>query len=188
MCCCVPEAKHRSASRACVHTCARLTVIAALQIQSLAECLVDNKSVTELDLSGNRAGAAGCKALGALLSLRTCGIRTVSASTHSHTHAHTHSAGPYRHTRKQPQVHGQDPLPPGRCMQLASCAMPSCPCTQLVLNHMHLADKDVVPIATALENNGVLRTLDMSHNDVGDRAAVALGNCLGVSMRWHLSS
>jgi hypothetical protein len=54
---------------------------------------------------------------------------------------------------------------------------------QLVLTHMHLADKEGVPLALALENNATLRTLDLSHNDLGDRTAAALGNSLGVSCK-----
>jgi hypothetical protein len=45
---------------------------------------------------------------------------------------------------------------------------------------MHLSDKDTAPIAAALENNGSLRSLDLSNNDLGERAAIAVGNMLGV--------
>jgi Ran GTPase-activating protein (RanGAP) involved in mRNA processing and transport len=53
---------------------------------------------------------------------------------------------------------------------------------------MHLADKDVVPMAAALENNGSLRSLDLSNNDLGEKAAVALGNMLAVRLRRSLWS
>jgi Ran GTPase-activating protein (RanGAP) involved in mRNA processing and transport len=46
-------------------------------IRSLAECLASNHTITELDLSGNKAGPAGTKALAALLTVRGCGIKTV---------------------------------------------------------------------------------------------------------------
>lgn len=52
---------------------------------------------------------------------------------------------------------------------------------QLGLSHCHLSDKDAVPLVLALENNSSLKTLDLSNNDLGDKAATALGNVLGVS-------
>ncbi len=72
----------------------------------------------------------------------------------------------------------------GACTSLARTAL--CLCRrvrvslQLVLNHMHMGGKEAVPLALALENNQALRSLDLSHNDLDDRAAVALGNSLGV--------
>jgi Ran GTPase-activating protein (RanGAP) involved in mRNA processing and transport len=48
-------------------------------VRSLAECLASNHTITELDLSGNRAGPAGSKALAALLTVRGCTLKQASA-------------------------------------------------------------------------------------------------------------
>lgn len=65
--------------------------------------------------------------------------------------------------------------------QAQSLATFACFLAQMSLSHMHLSDKDTVPIAAALENNGSLKSLDLSNNDLGEKAAMALGNMLGVS-------
>lgn len=42
--------------------------------------------------------------------------------------------------------------------------------------------QDAVPLILALENNQSLKSLDISHNDLGEKAGAALGNVLGVSV------
>lgn len=48
------------------------------------------------------------------------------------------------------------------------------------LSNMHISDKDGAGLGMALENNKSLRHLDMSKNDLGEKAAIALGNSLMV--------
>ncbi|KAJ9518537.1 hypothetical protein QJQ45_018553 [Haematococcus lacustris] len=97
-------------------------------LRSLASCLVSNHNITELDLSGNRIGVQGSKALAELLDSRSCALRVLNCS------------------------------------------------------HMHMSDREVVPLAAALENNQSVATLDLSNNDLGEKAGLALGNMLGINI------
>ena len=52
----------------------------------------------------------------------------------------------------------------------------------LSMNHMKLSDKDGAGICAAVENNGALKSLDMSNNDLGEKSCIALNNALMVSL------
>ncbi|KAJ9518781.1 hypothetical protein QJQ45_026057 [Haematococcus lacustris] len=58
----------------------------------------------------------------------------------------------------------------------------SCALRVLNCSHMHMSDREVVPLAAALENNQSLATLDLSNNDLGEKAGLALGNMLGINI------
>jgi hypothetical protein len=45
---------------------------------------------------------------------------------------------------------------------------------------MHISDKDAAGLCASVLNNGTLRHLDLSNNDLGDKSAIALGAALSV--------
>lgn len=55
--------------------------------------------------------------------------------------------------------------------------------TTLGLAHMGLGNKEALVVAAALETNKTVRSLDLSHNSLEERAALAFGKMLAVRLR-----